>query len=326
MHVIDTSVALLPRLASTLLLAGGGHTMECLDAACDWLYGSEGQIVDLRDKSHPVLQPERWTALLQLPRGHDVTVDAAGIATLDTTPLTMADVTDPLHPRVIAQAVPGEQARNGTAYQHNNVRPRADEYEPRVGPEAMADPNLRPGELILGNGETNLTGTCNGGSGPFATWSARDFDRGGWLRVLDVYRPVSGTWTDGNPALNVLGCSGHWFTERPDPAGDGDVLVTAAWYEHGTRFLHVDAETGAIDEVGFWQPIVGSASAAYWVGDGYAYVVDYARGLDILRFDDTAAAPTSAQIEASWMARMGDVDLVAAAERLFCRLAAVPAA
>src|SRR5690606_26466676 len=98
------------------------------------------------------------------------------------------------------------------------------------------------------NGETNLTGTCNAGSGPFATWSARDWDEGAPLEVLDVFRPVSGTWTNGDPALNVLGCSGHWFTTRT--VGD-DQLVAAGWYEHGTRLLRVDGATGAISQVGW---------------------------------------------------------------------------
>jgi hypothetical protein len=173
----------------------------------------------------------------------------------------------------------------------------------------------------MGNGETNLTGTCNEGSGPFATWSARGFDRGGSLQVLDVFRPVNGDWTDGNPAVNVLGCSGHWFTWQDAADGDG-YLVTAGWYEHGTRFLHVDEQTGAIEEIGFWQPAFGSASAAYWVGDGYVYVVDYGRGIDILRFDESAPRPTTEDIEASWLARAGEVDPVAAAERAFCLIGA----
>ena len=67
--------------------------------------------------------------------------------------------------------------------------------------------------------------------------------------------------------------------------------------------------------------MVGSASAAHWVGDGYVYVVDYGRGIDILRFDESAPRPSAADIEASWRARMNDVDPLAAAERTFCRLA-----
>ena len=209
-------------------------------------------------------------------------------------------------------AAAGEQAAQRTAYQHNNLRPHAADYVPR---DSGA---LGPGELILGNGETNLEPQCNDSSGPFATWSARGWDQGADLRVLDVYRPVNGLEVDGNPPLNIGGCSGHWFTAQ-DAAGGG-YLVAAGWYEHGTRFLHVDAGTGAIDEVGFWQPVWGSAWAAYWVGDGYVYVVDFVRGIDILHFDDAAAPPTPADIQQSWAAPSA-ADTVSATERYFCRLA-----
>jgi hypothetical protein len=317
LHVIDTSDPLVPVHTASLLLESGGHTAECLDPACDWVYGSEGQIVDLRDKANPVTQEERWTDLLDLPDGHAMTLDEAGVLTIDTTPLAMVDASDPLHPVLLATAPEDAQEEAQTAYQHNNLRPHADLYRSR-------DPNswrgLGPGELVMGNGETNFTGTCNEGSGPFATWSARGHDRGAPLRVLDVFRPVSGQWTDGNPAVNALGCSGHWFTWQDEAAGD-DYLVTAGWYEHGTRFLEVDDDTGRITEIGFWQPVLGAASGAFWVGDGYVYVVDYGRGIDILRFHEDAPRPTAEEITASWLARLGDVDALAAAERAFCRIA-----
>ena len=79
--------------------------------------------------------------------------------------------------------------------------------------------------------------------------------------------------------------------------------------------------TGAIEEIGFWQPVFGSASAAHWVGDGYVYVIDYGRGIDILRFDELAPRPSDEEIRASWQARMNDVDPLAATERSLCRLA-----
>ena len=110
---------------ASLLLDSGGHTSECLDPACDWVYGSEGQIIDLRDKANPVVQEERWTDLLGLPDGHAMTLDEAGVLTIDTTPLAMVDASDPLHPVLLATAPEGAQDEAQTAYQHNNLRPHA---------------------------------------------------------------------------------------------------------------------------------------------------------------------------------------------------------
>ena len=258
--------------------------------------------------------------MLGLADGHAINIDGAGLATIDTTPLTLADLRNPMKPKILAQAPKAEQSNRQTAYQHNTLRPRAADWRPRTTTADRRSTALRAGEIILGNGETNFTGTCGEGSGPFATWSARDWDRGAPLKVLDVFRPVSGDWTDGNPALNAIGCSGHWFSTRTIAGGDGDQAVAAAWYEHGTRLLKVDAQTGKISQQGFWQPIVGSASAAHWVGTRHIYVVDYARGIDILRFEPTGKAPTIAELDASWMANAGVVSPLAEAERQICRL------
>jgi hypothetical protein len=319
-HVIDTRNPRVPLIASSILMGSAGHTSECLDKACSWVYGSEGQILDLRDKFNPVLLEQRWTDLLGLPDGHAINIDAAGLATIDTTPLTLADLRNPLQPKVLATAPEGEQAENATAYQHNTLRPQAELWRARTKGSDRRDPLLRPGELILGNGETNFTGTCDDGSGPFATWSARDWNRGAPLQVVDVFRPINGTYTDGNPALNALGCSGHWFSTRSIAGGGGDQAVVAGWYEHGTRLLRVDAQTGKITQLGFHQPMVGSASAAHWVGDRHVYVVDYERGIDILRFEPDGTVPTTAQLDASWLAKADVVEARSEAERQLCSL------
>ena len=319
-HVIDTRNPRVPLLASSITLGSAGHTSECLDKACNWVYGSEGQILDLRDKLNPILLEQEWTDLLGLPDGHAINIDAAGLATIDTTPLTMADLRNPMAPKILAKAPANEQEENATAYQHNTLRPQADLWRARRTGADRKDKSLRPGELILGNGETNFTGTCDDGSGPFATWSARDWDRGAPLQVLDVFRPVNGSYTDGNPALNGLGCSGHWFSTRSIVGGGGDQIVAAGWYEHGTRLLRVDAQTGAITQLGFHQPVVGSASAAHWEGTRHIYVIDYERGIDILRFEPDGPVPTTSQLDASWLAKADVISPLAESERQLCTL------
>ncbi len=123
MHVIDASNVAAPRLVG-FLPNKGGHIVSCVDDACDWVYGSEGSIIDLRDKTNPKLLPAGWAKQLGLrTNGHNVNVDAAGIATVDITPITMLDVRDPQRPRIIAQADRQDMRDNQTAYQHNNLRP-----------------------------------------------------------------------------------------------------------------------------------------------------------------------------------------------------------
>jgi hypothetical protein len=96
-------------------------------------------------------------------------------------------------------------------------------------------------------------------------------------------------YPDGDSPYNQY-CA-HWFTEHPDFADGG--LVAVAWYEHGVRFLDV-GEDGMIEEVGWFVPLGGSTSAAYWVTDEIVYTTDYQRGFDILRFTDEPAGGETA--------------------------------
>lgn len=320
LHVVDVSDPTLPVLRSTVPLRAAGHISDCMDRACNVVWGSDGEILDLSDKAHPNFLDKTWTNLLGLPPGHNINIDAAGYALTDTTPMGLADITNPLAPRLLAKSAAAQHSLNKTAYQHNNLRPRADEYQERTAADATA-PGFRPGELVLGNGETNFTRTCNTGSGPFTTWSAVNVTRGRSMTVADVFRPVSGTYDNGDPAVNAMGCSGHWFTSRTE---GNDQMVAAAWYEHGTRILKVDGASGEISQLGWWQPGVGAASAAHWIDDEYVYTIDYARGIDILRVDTSAAelVPSVAAFDQSWLTNLGAVNPLAEAERRFCQLAA----
>ncbi|MGQ0432886.1 MAG: hypothetical protein ACT452_10845 [Microthrixaceae bacterium] len=317
-HVIDVSDPTLPVLKSTVPFRAAGHIADCMDPACDVVWGSDGEILDLRDKANPVFLSTTWTSQLFVGPGHNVNIDAAGYAMTDTRPMVFADISNPLAPRRIATSSTAQHGTYKTAYQHNNLRPRADEYIERSEAEGTNYP-LRPGELVLGNGETNFSGVCNSGSGPFATWKAVNVTKGTMMTVADVLRPVSGSYTNGDPAVNELGCSGHWFTSRTE---GNDQIVAGAWYEHGTRILKVDGATGVISQLGWWQPGVGSASAAHWIDDEYIYTIDYQRGIDILKFSPSPdLIPSVEAIDQSWLANLSAVNPLAEGERQFCRLA-----
>jgi hypothetical protein len=312
---------------------GNGHIVSCIDTACDWVYGSEGSIIDLRDKTNPIHLDTGWARQLGLSTGgHNIEIITpstcedtpdgvrcpGGIVSADITPITLLDVSNPMEPTIITQSARQDHGANQTQYQHNNKLPLADQYVPRPADE-VGEPGLRPGELLMGNGETNFTVDCNSGSGPFATWSAVNWSEGKPMRALDTLRPVSGEYTNGDAAVNALGCSGHWFDWQTD--ANGDYTVAAAWYEHGTRILHVDSATGEISQKGFYQPVVTSTSAAYWIDDEYIYTADYERGIDILRYSPDAPVPTTAEIDASWLAKLGTTSALAETERYFCKLA-----
>ena len=273
----------------------------------------------------------------------------------DSEPRLIMDATDPANPQLLATSDPADHEGDGFL-QHNNARPNAAEWRPRsldgetvepapargpagglpanvpqevkdrfaggAAPEPAADPfggNLRPGELVIGNSESNIVPQCDDQSGGLTTFSIEGFDEGKQMEPLHTFRPVNGSWVDGNPGANGLGCSGHWFDIQ-----DGDTLIAASWYEHGVKVIEVLPDY-SMREVGFFQPIVGAAGAASWVvdddGTEYIYSTDYERGLDIIRFDRDAPRATDAEMRAAALAVQTTLP-VADSERLICELGA----
>lgn len=343
-HIIDTSDVANPRIVgSTGDMTGpwptGGaaeHTVACADAGCTFIYGSStGNIYDATDPAD-ITVVGKWNVDREgktVPSRHALNRDPSGLLISDSTPRLVLDtvgVVDPSatpdKPVVLAQ---GGRSAVDTRLQHNNIRPDAEQWRPRTaqqpvqrvpvtpGPRSKSAtdvrPLLRPGEIFIGQAESNINPTCANGGG-LSTWSMANFDKGAELEQLELFQPVAGTYNDGNPATAYGGCSGHWFTES-------DGIVAASWYEHGVRFFEIDKTVGTITEIGYYQPVVGMAASSYWITDEVVYSVDNYRGIDILSFDRDAPRPTQAELVQSWLRSLGSVSVAGSTERLLCRLA-----
>ncbi len=315
-HVLDTSN--LSSIRRVGFVNASNHTTTCADAACNWLYGSGGGIFDATNPA-AIQRTGDWKPRAledgtAVSGGHALNRDESGLMISDTNPRLVLDVTDPAAPEVLAAGKASVKLPDGLL-QHNNVRLDALDWQPREAGDVS--PELRAGEMFVGNSESNLRTQCGPNAGGLSSWSMKDFDKGAELQQLEVFRPVNGRVTDGNPAANALGCSGHWFTVR-------DRMITASWYEHGVRFIEVSPE-GGFAQRGFFQPVVTEAGAAHWVvgedGTEYVYAMDYARGIDILKFDREAATPSQEETEASWLANLGTSGVMSVVERSLCRAA-----
>lgn len=265
--VIDVSDKSLP---VTLARVNGAdnHTISCI-LDCTWAYGSDGAIIDLRDPNAPVRLAKKWTAGLGISGTHDVTEISPGLVMTSSKPITYLDARDdPANPKIIATGTSGDNR-----FIHGNL-----------WPQGGTD------EFLLVGGETG--GSCNETTaGAFMTFDpVHEIDASGEDKLvrfdmIDQYRVTTGLPTDGRSPYDQY-CA-HWFSTHPDYADGG--LVAMGWYEHGTRFLDV-SDQGEITEVGYFLPVGGSTSAAYWVTDEILYSVDYQRGIDILRFTNTPAS------------------------------------
>jgi hypothetical protein len=270
--VVDVRDKALPQI--TAVLAGADeHTISCV-LDCTYAYGSEGVIVDLRDINAPKVVGD-WTKSLPKDVGqtHDVTEVAPGMVVTSTKTLYMLDARkDPAHPKVVASGT----TKDGR-FIHANLWPRGGKDK-----------------LLLVGGETSGAGCSDPQGGAFMTWDASRTAKTKQFTLLDSYRVPEATPEKGG-ALADETYSSHWFTTRPGWKDGGEVAI--GWYENGTRFVDV-ARTGKITQSGYFTPAGTSSSAAYWVTKDILYVLDYQRGLDIVRFHGKGKAPKAVDRDA----------------------------
>ena len=352
-HVVDLTDPTAPELIATNndAVAGRGvglgiseHTVACPDAACDYAYGSStGNIYDLTKADEGVITvaERKWNVALDgqdVGGRHALNRDERGLVIADSKPRMILATSPEWHPEAtplnpIPLSTGNAAAIDAGNVMHNNMRTGADEWVARDADETVATqavevvderaeslvderPVMRPGELVIGTSESNINPRCDGGNGGISTWSMVNFDQGEQMQQLEYFAPYNGAWVDnGAPAAQWAGCSAHWFDVTDDH------YVAASWYEHGTRFFHVDEVTGTIEEVGYYQSVQGIAVASYWVTDEVVYSVDGQRGFEILVFDrDESKRPSAAERTASWLRTATNVSQLAVELQKFCRL------
>ena len=135
--------------------------------------------------------------------------------------------------------------------------------------------------------------TCEG-AGSFQTWGITNkltSTRAKKMVLLDIFETELEALVNGRGWAPVTGlCSAHYFDER-------DRLVAGGWYEEGTRFLDVSDPTG-IRQVGYWVPTKGETWSVLFAPTDpkgeIVYALDFARGIDVLRFDRSRPARAGA--------------------------------
>jgi hypothetical protein len=258
LFVFDVTNKVLPRLL-TAYQGASSHTISCI-LDCTYLYNSNGQIVDLREPESPKVVGDWRKGVKFLASGHDVTEVAPGLVVTSSNPVLYLDARrDPAHPKLLAKGT----AKDGR-FVHANLWP-----------------NKGKDRFLLVGGETGAGGCADEDAGAFMTWETTGSARSKTFRMVDEWRPPDSLPTEGGFPTGTY-CT-HWFTTRPGYRNGG--IVAEGWYEHGTRFLNVSPK-GRISEVGWFIPAGTTASAAYWVTKDLLYLIDYNRGLDIVRFHD----------------------------------------
>lgn len=258
LHIWDLQDYNNPKEVGTLS-GVGDHTTSCL-LGCKYGWGSEGSATDLRRIDAPK-KLGKWNTGQPGKSIHDVTEVAPGLVVTASQPIMFLDARKSItEPRLLATG-----SNSDKRFIHSIRWPRAGKDR-----------------FLLAGGETNATQRCSESSAKFMVWDTTNWRKKQTFTMSDQYKYTNGVWADGNPGVNGLGCSAHWFQEHPTFNNGG--LVAVGSYEHGTKFLTV-SKAGKLKEVGWFVPLPGgSQSAAYWITKDLVYTIDYSRGIDILRY------------------------------------------
>jgi LVIVD repeat len=301
---------------------GIGHTASCIDG-CRYAYlagTARGiQIVDLRDPAHPRLARKFVPPITGIAT-HDVQVDGGGLAWIVGAEGTAAyDVSDPIRPRMVMRTderitnsgqlgfpgpdpvfgIGGEGETPIDLIHHDSLRFHERRFRARRGATYPAG----GGGRVVGIVEEDYNRPTCKGAGSFQTWGItgkRTSTGARKLVLLDRFETELDNLVQGKGWAPVTGlCSAHYFDER-------NGLVAIGWYEEGTRFLDVRDPAG-IRQVGYWVPTKGETWSALFPptdrSGTIVYALDFARGIDVLRFDRSDQRARNAPVRRSWLRR-----------------------
>lgn len=278
------------------------HTWTCVStqqSGCAYAYGRSGYIVDLTDPTDPTALETSWrehTGISEgfgnTPYAHDLSEFRTGRVMSAGADNVLMDTTDPANPATLI---------------NHRVDFHMFGYHGVEWPNEGRDEFLIAGTEIAPDGPDNLAGSDCQGEGSWITTydtsSVRKADavseRGGtatglWeqasFEAIDHFRVEDrGIFLDGNAPGHTLYCA-HWFDLAP--SFDGGGTMAAAYYDWGTRFVEV-GDDGTMEETGWFVPVDGYTGSAKWIDDEIVYVMDYRRGLDVLRLTGEEATGTT---------------------------------
>ena len=294
------SVTTLPTGHTTTCVAGcrwtwtGGPATSPLDAH-DWGAGRPIFALDMRDPANPVRCPkpiDTGRSDGTTSYAHDVQVDARGIAWVSGDGgvrgyWVTGRHRDPVTGKVkrATGCAPVPYAGGGTELGRLATR---DGLMHNAWRDLSASVDGHAGDVLYATEEVTGAANCRG-FGRFAIYDLRgSFDGQGWRDIAHTHFRMHqlSTWTpEKKPGSN--GCdSAHYFTDR------GDQLLAGAYYTQGTRFLDV-SDPRHPRQVGYYRPTDANTWASYW-HDGYVYIADLTRGVDVIRLTGAAAGKAAA--------------------------------
>lgn len=295
------------------------HTWTCVtDVAtgngCAYAYGRSDNIIDIRDPANPVKVDTGWkTATGEGGYAHDLTEIRPGLVMHAGAQPVLMDTTDPANPVKLSHITLFDHASPNDTLHRPQRQWSVYGYHSIEWANDGTDDFLVMGTEITPN---NAGDDCSADEAVIETWDARpvlaafeemealkadgmshedartavfgDGDEVKFVR-LDSYQASGvGTFTTGQAVGNVLYCA-HWMEQNPSWDNGGTLAV--GYYNRGARFVDVDSD-GLMTERGWFTGADAYTGSAQWINDEVVYVMDYVRGMDIIKLTDREATGT----------------------------------
>ena len=306
LQVVDVSDPAKMKVLSSVAVAD--HTWSCISAtdatgavnSCAYAYGRTGYIVDLTDPTAAKVLPTTWRKAINhgdrsnSPYTHDLTEIRPGLVMTSGATAILMDTRNPAAPVRLAAI---EQKGRFPSLGYHSVE----------WANGGRDPYVVLGTEIAPSGTTNTAGSdCKGDNSVIETWDARSivtavdnyeagmplaeaFAGAAFTKVDSYDVSGRGLFLDGNAPAHVLYCA-HWMELHPNFAGGG--LVTISYYDRGTRIVEVGAD-GVMTEKGWITAAEGYSGSSQWISDDVVYIMDYRRGMEVIRLKPTPATGVS---------------------------------
>lgn len=303
-EVYDVSTPGVFRLLSVTPLPTG-HTTTCIDKCMwtwtggpatsdinknDWGFGRPIYALDMHNPSSPVQCPNPIDTGRndgQTSYSHDVQVDPSGIAWVSGDGGVRGYWTSGRHRDPVDGKMKTADGCNPVPYAGGGTVLGRDATRGGLMHNAWRDMNAKvdghKGDVLYATEEVTGASSC-AAFGKFAIYDLRGSYNGeGWRNIAKTHYRMTqlSTWTPQNQK-GSSGCdSAHYFTDR------GDQLLAGAYYTQGTRFLDV-SNPRKPREVAYFRPDNADTWAAYW-HNGYVFIADNMRGVDIIKLTGQAA-------------------------------------
>jgi hypothetical protein len=302
LHVVDVSDPAAMSILATLPVTD--HTWTCITGTyddgttgCAYAYGRTGHIIDLTDPDAPVNLPTTWREAVDYggrsnsPYTHDLTEIRPGLVMTAGSTAILMDTSDPAAPVELTRI---EQEGRFSSLGYHSVEWADGGRAPHLVAGTEIAPTPLPG---LPAAAANTAGSsCEGPESVIETWDARAVvaelasrapeDRGplqARFERIDAFDAGGrGIFLEGGAPGHVLYCA-HWMDLHPGYGADGG-LVAVSYYDRGTRFVEV-SRGGGMREIGWMTALESYSGSARWISDDVVYVMDYRRGMEVLRID-----------------------------------------